>query len=74
MFDQIKRTEIDSGVTVSRAGGFRPAWLREAMPGQRLVSDQHHGGNPILPACRRRFKTGFLAGSKPDSLLETESA
>jgi hypothetical protein len=24
--------------------------------------------------CRRRFKTGFLAGSKPDSLLETESA
>jgi hypothetical protein len=28
----------------------------------------------IFHWCRRRFKTGFLAGSKPDSLLETESA
>ena len=31
-------------------------------------------GNHIFHQCRRLFKTGFLACSKPDSLLEAESA
>ena len=30
-------------------------------------------GKPPILRCRRRYKTGFLACSKPDSLLETET-